>query len=62
MLKREMSLTVTRENVIKCAKEMGIPEEAMTDDVVNQVQKFVELPSEYLSLVVKQAINLALKN
>jgi len=30
---------LTREDVIECAREMGIPEEAITDDVLAQVKK-----------------------
>ncbi len=33
---------LTREDVIGEAKEMGIPEEAITDDVLHQVKKGVE--------------------
>ena len=33
---------LTREDVIACAKEMGLPEEAITDDVLYQVKKGVE--------------------
>jgi len=53
---------LTREDVIDCAGEMGIPEEAITDDVLAMVKKGVEFGLECWSDVVKVAINFALKN
>ncbi len=53
---------LTKEDVIDCAGEMGIPEEAITDDVLAQVKKGVEWGLECWSDVVKVAINFALKN
>ena len=53
---------LTREDVIECAREMGIPEEAITDDVLAQVKKGVEWGLECWSEVVKEAINMALKS
>ncbi len=50
-----------REDVISCAREMGIPEEAITDDVLAQVKKGVEWGLGSWSEVVKEAINMALK-
>jgi len=58
----EIVFTLTREDVIQCAKEMGIPEEAITDDVFYQVKKGVEWGLEYWSEVMKEAINFALKS
>ena len=52
---------LTREDVIECAREMNIPEEAITDDVLYQVRKGVEWGLECWSEVVKEAINMALK-
>ncbi len=52
---------LTREDVIECARELGIPEEAITDDVLAQVKKGVEWGLECWSEVVKEAINMALK-
>jgi len=54
--------TLTEEDVIACAKEMGIPEEAITDDVLHQVKKGVEWGLDCWTDVVKAAINLALKS
>jgi hypothetical protein len=44
---------LTREDVIGCAKQMGIPEEAITDDVLYQVKKGVEFGLECWAEVVK---------
>ena len=30
---------LTREDVVACAEQMGIPKEAITDDVIHQVKK-----------------------
>ena len=53
---------LTREDVIECAREMDIPAEAITDDVLVQVKKGVEWGLECWSEVVKEAINMALKS
>ena len=53
---------LTREDVIGCAREMGIPEEAITDDILAQVRKSVEWGLECWSEVMKEAINMALKS
>jgi len=53
---------LTREDVIGCAREMGIPEEAITDDVLYQVKKGVEFGLECWAEVMKEAITLALKS
>ena len=53
---------LTREDVIECAREMGIPEKAITDDVLYQVRKGVEFGLECWSEVMKEAINMALKS
>jgi hypothetical protein len=39
MADKDTIFVLTREDVIGCAKEMGIPEEAITDDVLHQVRK-----------------------
>jgi len=52
---------ITREDVIGCAKQMGIPEEAITDDVLEGVKKGVEFGLECWAEVVQEAINIALK-
>ena len=53
---------LTREDVIACAREMGIPEEAISGDVLAQVRKGVEWGLGCWSEVVKEAINMALKS
>jgi len=53
---------LTKEDVIECAREMDIPAEAITDDVLHQVKKGVEWGLECWSEVVKEAINMALKS
>ena len=52
---------LSREDVIGCAREMGIPEEAITDDILAQVKKGLEWGLGNWSEVVKEAINMALK-
>ena len=51
---------LTREDVVACAKEMGIPEEAITDDVLHQVKKGVEFGLECWTGVVKEALKEAI--
>ena len=41
---------------------MGIPEEAITDDILRQVRKGVDNGLECWSIVMKEAINFALKS
>jgi len=53
---------LTRGDVIECAREMGISEEAITDDILYQVRKGVEWGLECWSEVMKEAINMALKS
>jgi len=62
MADTETIFVLTREDVIACAREMGIPEEAITDDILAQVRKGVEWGLECWSEVVKEAINMALKS
>ena len=53
---------LTREDAVGCARQMGIPEEAITDDVLYQVKKGVEFGLECWSEVVKTALDEALKS
>jgi len=53
---------LTREDVMIYAEQMGIPKEAVTDDVLYQVKKGVEWGLECWSDVMKEAINMALKS
>ena len=52
---------LTREDVVVCAQEMGIPAEAITDDVLHQVKTGVAWGLAFWSEVMKEAINVALK-
>ena len=61
-LDKDTIFVLTREDVIECAREMGIPDEAITDDVLRMVRKGVEWGLESWSEVVKEAINMALKS
>ncbi len=61
-LDKDTIFVLTREDVIECAREMCITEEAITDDVLSQVRKGVDNGLECWSEVVKEAITIALKN
>ena len=61
-LDKDTVFVLTREDVIECAREMGIPKEAITEDVLRQVRKGVDFGLECWSEVMKEAINLALKS
>ena len=62
MADKDTIFVLTREDVVECAREMEIPEEAITDDVLYQVRKGVDFGLECWSEVVKEAINMALKS
>jgi len=62
MADKDTIFVLSREDVVGCAREMGIPEEAITDDILAQVKKGVEWGLECWSEVVKEAINMALKS
>ena len=59
---KDTIFVLTREDVIECAREMEIPEEAITEDVLRQVRKGVDFGLECWSEVMKEAINMALKS
>ena len=61
MADKDTIFVLSQEDVVGCAREMGIPEEAITDDVLAQVKKGVEWGLGNWSEVVKEAINMALK-
>jgi hypothetical protein len=52
---------ITREDVLECAREMGIPAEAITEDVLTRVKDGMDWGLECWSMVMKEAINIALK-
>ena len=60
--KDEVVFLLTMEDVLTCAKEMGIPKKAITEDVFYKVRKGVESAWEGWPEVVKSAINFALKS
>ena len=62
MADKDTIFVLTREDVIGCAREMGIPEEAVTDDILDQVKKGVEWGLECWCEVVKTALDFALKS
>ena len=59
---KEVVFVLTREDVIACAEEMGLPKETITDDVFCKVRKGVESAWEGWPEVVKAAISCALKD
>ncbi len=52
---------LTREDVILTAREMGIPEEKITDDVLYHIKKGVEFGLECWSDIMKVAIDEAIR-
>ena len=58
----EVVFLLTMEDVRTCAEEMGLPKEAITDDVFYKVRKGVESAWEGWPEVVKGAISYALKD
>jgi hypothetical protein len=58
---RDEIFTLVKDDVLECAREMGIPEAAITDDVLRRVRKGVDSGLDCWSEVVKDAINMALK-
>jgi len=62
MADKDTIFVLTREDVVECASEMGIPEEAITDEILAQVKKGVEWGLECWSGVMKEAINMAIKS
>ncbi len=59
---RDVVYLLTREDVVACAREMGIPKEVITDDVLYKVKKGIEGAWEGWTEVIKGAINYALKD
>jgi hypothetical protein len=53
---------LTKDDVIACAKELDIPEEAITDEVLEQVKEGVEWGLDCWADVVKESLNIALKS
>ncbi len=62
MAAEDIIFVLTKEDVLECARMKGIPEEAITDDVLRQVRKGVDSGLECWSEVVMTAIDFALKS
>jgi len=62
MAAEDVVFVLTKEDVLECARMKGIPEEAITDDVLRQVKKGVDSGLECWSEVVMTAIDFALKS
>ena len=59
---KDVIFILTKEDVLECARMKGIPDEAITDDVLRQVRKMVDSGLECWSEVVMTAIDFALKS
>lgn len=53
---------ISREDVIECAREMGLPAEIITDEFLEQVREGVAWGMICWDEVVKEAINFCLKS
>jgi hypothetical protein len=62
MAAEDVIFVLTKEDVLDCAREMDIPEESITDDVLRLVRKGVGSGLGCWSEVMKEAINYALKS
>lgn len=58
----DIVFVLTRKDVIATAREMGLPAEAITDEVLESVKTGIGFGLEYWPDVVKACINYALKN
>ena len=59
MSDRDIIFILTKEDVIECARQMDIPLEKITDDVLYQVKKGVEFGLESWAEVMMTTIDLA---
>ncbi len=59
---KDVIFILTKEDVLECARMKGIPDEAITEDVLLQVRKMVDSGLECWSEVVMTAIDFALKS
>jgi hypothetical protein len=66
MLENDVIFVLSKEDVLMCADEIGIPREQITDDVLALVKKGVEWGlecwSDVTKVAIKEAINMALKS
>jgi hypothetical protein len=58
---RDTVFILTREDIIDCARELNIPEEDITDEVLQEIKKGVDWGMEFWSDVVKEAIRIAIE-
>ena len=58
----EVLFILTKADLLEVAREEGIPDEVITDDIFRQVRKGVEFGLECWSEVVKTALAEALKS
>ena len=58
---RDTVFILTREDVIECARELNVPEEDITDEVLQEIKKGVDWGMEFWSDVVKEAIRIAIE-
>lgn len=58
---KDVVFVLTREDVIECARELGISEEAITDEVLEEIKKGVDWGMGFRSDVVKEAIRIAIE-
>ena len=59
--KDEVIFILTKKDIVDVARTMGLPREAITNDVLRQVKKGVEWGLSNWSVVVEDAINMALE-
>jgi len=62
MASPDIVFVLTREDVIAAAREMGLPAEAITDEVLESVKAGIGFGLEYWPDVVKACIAFALKS
>ena len=58
---KDVIFVLSREDVIACARELNVPEEDITDEVLQEIKKGVDWGMEFWSDVVKEAIRIAIE-
>jgi hypothetical protein len=61
-IKERVLYVITGEDIIACAEELGISEEMITEEVLTQVEKSIELGFGHWHEVITTALHEALKN
>ena len=56
---KDVVFILTKDDVIACAKEMNIPEEAIDDEFLREIKTGVDWGMEFWPDVVKEAIRIA---